>query len=104
MERRRSELIVGKSLEIDTDYYRDLIFTIDEFSNFLNTAEDNGATHIAISARFNDSVLNDICIQAVDVRTESDEEYKKRVTKEKHKLIEVANLKKSKRKGFVRGT
>jgi len=101
MERKIFETNVGQSLEVNTDYYYGAkAFSIDELQTFLNEAKENGATHFTISGCVLDDSLEDIDIQPVTVRTESDEEYTKRVADEESKQLAEANVKKAKEKAL----
>lgn len=101
MERKTIETNVGQSLEIDTDYYCGAkAFSIIELREFLRKATDDGATHVTISGRCYDGSLDDIEIQSVNVKTESDEDYAKRAAEEESKRLAEANVRKAREKAL----
>jgi hypothetical protein len=99
MERKTFETTVGQSLKIYTDYYAKA-FSIDELQNFLTEAKEKGATHFTISGNCYESGLDDIDIQPVNIRTETDEEYSERVAEKERKRLAEVNLKKAEEKAL----
>lgn len=101
MERKIFETTVGQSLEIDTDYYCGAkAFSIDELQSFLTDAKEKVATHFTVSGCCCDGSIDNIDIQPVNVRTETDEEYTKRAAEEESKKLAEANVRRAKEKAL----
>ena len=85
----KKEIIVkniGKEKEYDTDYYyNDNKADINELIDFLNEAKKQGATFIEFSGRAeydSCSSLEEVRLQPVMVKEESDYDYNKRLEKD----------------------
>ena len=101
MERKIIKTTVGKSLEIDTNYYCGAkAFCIIEMREFLREASDSGATHVTISGSCYDGSLDYVDIQPVNIKTESDEDFAKRAAEEESKRLAEANVRKAKEKAL----
>lgn len=101
MERKIFSTTVGKSLFIDTDYcFGAKEFSIDELQSFLNDAKDKGATHFTVSGSVYDGIIEDIDMQPLNLRTESDEEYEKRAAEEESKRLAEDIVRKAKEKAL----
>ena len=102
MKRKIFETEVGQSLEIDTDYSYGSAeaFCIVELRNFLEKAEDDGATHVKISGTVDDGCVDDVDIQPYLVEKETDDAYAKRLAEEESKKEAAKNVERAKEKAL----
>lgn len=77
---------IGKCKEISTNYrWKDKPTDINELMNYLTQAQSEGATHIEFGGEVEWDTRNnleELWLQPVHIRLESDEEYKSRLKKE----------------------
>lgn len=88
---------IGECKEISTNYsYKDKPTDINELMNYLTQYQSEGATHIEFGGltEFDTNTnLEELYIQPVHIRLESDEEYNSRIEKENLRKKEEENEK-----------
>lgn len=93
MDKKIIDIVIGNDIEIDIDNYcRLLPIPIDELRDVLDVAIGEGATHIEIEcSKDYDGDYEGAIIRTIQQREETDDEYNKRMIKDKMNKEAVAS-------------
>lgn len=98
---KRKEIItnINEYKEFDIDYgCGDSPIEISEMIELLTDAKNRGATHIKITGKGYDGIIDYIDVQPVKVEIENDIDYNKRVAEAESKMLAKANVENAREK------